>query len=99
MADKQFESSVKKSNSSGGNNWFAGVQRGLANQAEKARIAQEAKEAPGSRVTGALTSKEVGAPEWQAGQNCRMVQPEVGHDPFLKGFMHTCETSLRQALE
>jgi len=45
MADKQFESSVKKSNSSGGNNWFAGVQRGLANQAEKARIAQEAKEA------------------------------------------------------
>ena len=45
MADKQFESSVKMSNSSGGNNWFAGVQRGLANQAEKARIAQEAKEA------------------------------------------------------
>ena len=45
MADKQSESSVKKSNSSGGNNWFVGVQRGLANQAEKARIAQEAREA------------------------------------------------------
>ena len=43
MADKSELSSTKKAG--GGNNWFANVQRGLANQAERAREAQEAKEA------------------------------------------------------